>query len=224
MENERELFAAGESEENAAPLQENPSAEQGIEKEEAPDIAKETDESQALESGESDEQKPKQIVFWGPGANVQELSEEEKQRIEAERAEKAKKAKRYTAITTTVALIAAVALVLIVNPTGGGKGILPGCILYELTGIKCTTCGATRAVYCFFTFDFANALKYHALFTVTSPLMVYFYLGYFVNSVAGRRIIPMPKYKDWNLYALFGVLLVFMLVRNLPIMPDFLDY
>ena len=93
---------------------------------------------------------------------------------------------RALAAVAVGALITAIAVVLIVNPTDGG---FPECP-YRKLNFKCTSCGATRAVYYFFTLQFGKAFYYHAYFTLTSPLVAYYIVAIFVNAFACKRVLP----------------------------------
>ncbi len=125
------------------------------------------------------------------------------------------KTKRNAIRWSTVGALAALAALLVavrfVNPTE--HEFFP-CIWRRL-GIKCLTCGATRAAYSLMTFDFYSALRYHAVFTVLSPVFAYVLLALAVDLIAVKRIIPLPTKKWWIYLAVLGVILViFGIVRN----------
>lgn len=125
---------------------------------------------------------------------------------------KSKSVCRALTVTAVIAAVAAVIFVVLRNPTE--NTILP-CMYNKLFHIKCATCGATRAVYYFFTFDFAKAFYYHAYFTVLSPIIGYVLLALAVNGIAYKRIMPLPKRFWWIYPAVFiAGLIIFGVVRN----------
>ncbi len=118
---------------------------------------------------------------------------------------------RAVTIICIGALITAIIGVLILNPT---ENEFYTCWYRENLHIKCLTCGGTRAVYYFFTFQIGKAFYYHAYFTALSPLIGYVIIGLGVNGVVGKRLVPMPKFR-WFYPVLFVVgLVVFGVIRN----------
>ena len=108
------------------------------------------------------------------------------------------------------ALIIAIITVLITNPTDD-EGIR--CAFRKTLHLKCMTCGATRAVYYFFTLQIGKAFYYHAYFTALSPIMAYVAISFSVNVFLGKKVLPL-KLKVWQLIAFAVGLGVFGIVRN----------
>ncbi len=109
------------------------------------------------------------------------------------------------------ALICLITAILLLNPT---ENTLLPCALNKTFGIHCATCGATRAVYYFFTFQFKKAFYYHAYFVTLSPLLAYIITGFCVNVFAGKKVVPFPKPRWYYLVAFFAGLLCFGVLRN----------
>lgn len=109
-------------------------------------------------------------------------------------------------------IVAAFAFVLIRNPYE--NEILP-CWYYTHLGFKCPSCGATRAAYSIATFDFATAFHYHAYYTATAPMLIYFGAALTLWGFTGKAVLPLPK-KTWWIYliAYFSGLTLFGVVRN----------
>ena len=117
---------------------------------------------------------------------------------------------RVFTVISIGALTTAIIAVLILNPTDD-DGIR--CGLRKVFYIKCMTCGATRAVYYFFTLQFGKAFYYHAYFTALSPVMAYVAISFSVNVFLGKKVMPL-KLKWWYLIAFAVGLTVFGIVRN----------
>jgi hypothetical protein len=100
--------------------------------------------------------------------------------------------------------------------------VYPQCLLYNMTGIYCAGCGATRALYALLHGRVLEALHDNALFIAALPLLLYVIGTY---AAAAWRINAWPAINvdasrlTWR--ALFaGVLMIgFMIVRNLPGAP-----
>lgn len=89
-----------------------------------------------------------------------------------------------------------------------------GIFVHDASIFHCPSCGATRAVYCFFRLDFKQAFYYHAYFTVISPVIAYIILCVTVNGFFNKKIIPYPKHYAACLYVLFALWMAFSVARN----------
>ncbi|MBO6262656.1 MAG: DUF2752 domain-containing protein [Clostridia bacterium] len=88
------------------------------------------------------------------------------------------------------------------------------CVFNATAGIHCPTCGATRAVYSMLSGDFKSAFYYHALLTVGCvPAFIVGVLA-LINFTAGKKIIPLPKFRWAYFYAAVGVVAAFTAIRN----------
>lgn len=89
------------------------------------------------------------------------------------------------------------------------------CSALAKTGIKCPTCGLTRAIYSIIIGDFKTAFYYHALFTVGFIPLTVALTGMGLNFYLGKRILPLPKYRWTYFYILLAVVILFTVARNL---------
>ena len=80
------------------------------------------------------------------------------------------------------------------------------CYFHEITGLECTGCGITRAIYSLMHLDFVAAIKYNALFVLSIPL-------YIVISIKEIRD-PDFKIKLVPLLVYVFILLLFTVLRN----------
>lgn len=96
------------------------------------------------------------------------------------------------------------------------------CVIYENTGMFCSSCGATRSVICLLSGDITSALRNNFMVTLAiipaSALMIYLYIG-IIFGYLGR----MPHTVNLGISVLvliFAVLfLVFGIIRNIPVYP-----
>ncbi|MBE5742286.1 MAG: DUF2752 domain-containing protein [Clostridiales bacterium] len=89
------------------------------------------------------------------------------------------------------------------------------CFTNRVSGIKCPSCGLTRAVWCILHWQWEKAFYYHALFTVGIIPFTLCLTGMGVNFYLGKRVLPLPKYRWIYFYLTLGALVVFTVIRNL---------
>lgn len=95
---------------------------------------------------------------------------------------------------------------------------LPICPLYSMTGLACPGCGLTRGFHALFHGDVLAALDYNALIPVFAVALGFFFLSMMSVAVRGRGFavsVLSPKL----LTGVLVLLLVFGVVRNLPVYP-----
>src|SRR5215207_614170 len=128
----------------------------------------------------------------------------------------ASKVERTFAAAGASAMIAGAAAVWYFDPTTAG--FFPVCPLYSMTEFACPGCGLTRGFHALFHGDVLTALDYNALIPVFGAFLGYLVLSMFLVAVRGRGL-TMGKMNGPLLWATFGLLLVFGVLRNLPIYP-----
>lgn len=102
------------------------------------------------------------------------------------------------------------------NPSN--VNFLPVCPLYSMTGFACPGCGLTRGFHALFHGDFLTALDYNALIPGFAVVLGFLFLSMLSVTVRGRGFgISMLSPK--LLTGVLVVLLVFGVVRNLPMYP-----
>lgn len=112
--------------------------------------------------------------------------------------------------------VAGAAAVWYFDPTTAG--FFPVCPLYSMTGLACPGCGLTRAFHALFHGDILTALDYNALIPVFAAFLGYLFLSMLLVAVRGRGL-TMGKMNGPLLWTVFGLLLVFGVLRNLPFYP-----
>ncbi len=115
-----------------------------------------------------------------------------------------------------VAGLGACAYVKMVDPNHSGA--YPQCPTKLLTGIDCPLCGATRAVHSLIDGNLVGAMDHNLLFVLSVPLLVYAFVAW-TSTRMGRPMKPLPVNNPRVLAAVGVVMLIFSVVRNLPMMP-----
>lgn len=110
-----------------------------------------------------------------------------------------------TAAVTVLALAPVLGLLYWVNPAM--SRLFPPCPLHWLTGLHCPGCGTLRAVHLLLHGDVRGALGMNALTVVLLPVL-------------GLLLVrPRWGYTRWAPWVAFGVLVVYGVVRNIPVWP-----
>lgn len=93
------------------------------------------------------------------------------------------------------------------------------CVLHELTGLYCPGCGAGRASYAILHGRFAEAFSFNPLMTVVLPLIVIYVAARVIDWVlTGENHID-SKINVKMLTWLLGIILVYGVIRNIPVFP-----
>ncbi len=125
-------------------------------------------------------------------------------------------AERLTAAAGVVAMAGGSAAVTYFDPTTAG--FFPVCPLYTLTGFACPGCGLTRGFHALFHGDIPTALHFNVLIPVWAAIFGYVFISSVLLAVRGKGL---PMWPTWPrfLWTFMIVLLVFGVVRNIPVYP-----
>ncbi|MEY4386688.1 MAG: hypothetical protein RLY20_1971 [Verrucomicrobiota bacterium] len=112
-----------------------------------------------------------------------------------------------------VALICVLAVLFALNPAH--HAIYPVCYFHRLTGLQCPGCGGLRAVHHLLRGDIVTAFRFNQVVVLAVPVLAW--LG-----VQRWRRGPAPQRPSWTRqmfwgWTILGVLIVFWIVRNLPL-------
>lgn len=97
-------------------------------------------------------------------------------------------------------------------------GFFPQCPLYQAFGINCPGCGLTRGFHALFHGDVLAALHYNAMLPIYGFIFGYLLISMVLVAARGRGL-------SWNrfppalMYGCLVLILVFAVVRNLPVYP-----
>ena len=98
------------------------------------------------------------------------------------------------------------------------SNFFPVCPLYALTGFACPGCGLTRGFHALFHGDISTTLHFNALIPIWAVIFAYVFVSMILLAVRGRGL-PMWPTSPRFLWAFMILLLVFGVLRNLPVYP-----
>ena len=117
-------------------------------------------------------------------------------------------------IKTIVAIVVVAAMVLyfFVNPED--YELIPKCVLKQLTGYDCPSCGAQRAFHAVLHGNFTTAIYYTPFFVISVPyFLLVLYATFFKNIIATQvRKIAIHKYAIYTYIVLY---FAWWIVRNI---------
>ena len=116
----------------------------------------------------------------------------------------------FSVLFAGVILLAAVGLALLYFHRPEGQFFFPRCTFHAATGLLCPGCGGLRATHALLHAEFAEALRCNALLVIGLPTA----LVYGLQRRMGMH--PQGLSSGW-VWFLFGVVVAFGAVRNLPI-------
>lgn len=97
-------------------------------------------------------------------------------------------------------------------------GMIP-CIIYEVTGFYCPGCGAGRACYSILHGQFYQAFCYNPLLIILLPwLALYILISGMQWVIWGRETVSM-RIPVWIPYVVLAIVLLYGIMRNIPIYP-----
>lgn len=123
---------------------------------------------------------------------------------------------RTTAAVGVAAITVGSLVTALFDPTT--HNFFPVCPLYSLTGFACPGCGLTRGFHALFHGDVPTALGYNALIPIWAVVFAYVWISLVLFTIRGRGL-PMWPTRPNFLWAFMITLLVFGLVRNIPVYP-----
>ena len=88
------------------------------------------------------------------------------------------------------------------------------CVIFELTGLYCPGCGATRMFFYLLEFDFYKAFRSNMLLFIFLPFLAVCVIDYVINYVYRKKpLIDKISNKIW--YTLLGIAILFGILRNI---------
>jgi hypothetical protein len=123
---------------------------------------------------------------------------------------------RLTAAGTAIGVAAVTGSVAYFDPST--SHFFPVCPLYSLTGFACPGCGLTRGFHALFHGDVTHALGFNLLSPVWAVIFAYLWISLVVTAVRGKGL-PMWMADPRFLWTFMFILIVFGILRNLPVYP-----
>ena len=100
-----------------------------------------------------------------------------------------------------------------------GQGFYPQCPLYQLTGILCPACGATRAVSALTSGHLGAAVHDNVLLVALVPVLAAVWLGWMLRSAGYSGRLTRLRWPPRMQVVMPVLLVLFGVVRNLPLAP-----
>ena len=122
--------------------------------------------------------------------------------------------KRITLVLAAAFLAAAALLYLYFTGEGEGAGI--PCMFHRITGLYCSGCGSSRALRSILHFDFYQALRYNAIFTVGLPLLGAYFSVLAVSYIRFGKDRISQKIPMKLVWVFIAVALIYGVLRNIP--------
>lgn len=88
------------------------------------------------------------------------------------------------------------------------------CLVYEITGLYCPGCGATRMIISMLHFDFKQAFFYNQLLFVSTPIFIVLFIDYVISNIRGKKELY-KKIPNIVYYIYIALLIIFMIIRNI---------
>jgi hypothetical protein len=111
----------------------------------------------------------------------------------------------------------AAALYLIATTTPTRTSFYPKCMFYQTTGLHCPGCGTGRALHFALNGEFLRAAGFNILTTLLLPVILFFVARKLLDWVSDRP--PRQGVGSRWIWALFVVMVVFWICRNIPAYP-----
>jgi hypothetical protein len=92
------------------------------------------------------------------------------------------------------------------------------CPVKALLGIDCPGCGSLRMLYSLLHGDLGAAVRFNALGLVAVVLLVWAYVAWTYERLAGRRVRSWQHYR-WSAPVASALVLVWFVIRNLDFGP-----
>jgi Protein of unknown function (DUF2752) len=96
--------------------------------------------------------------------------------------------------------------------------VFPPCPLHYFTGLYCPGCGSLRAMHALLHGDLRPAIAMNALTVILLPFIGYGLVSEIYRHLRGRPIVGTRLPANW-IWALFAVIVLFGIARNLPFHP-----
>jgi Protein of unknown function (DUF2752) len=96
--------------------------------------------------------------------------------------------------------------------------VFPPCPLHYFTGLYCPGCGSLRAMHALLHGDLRQALAMNSLTVILLPFIGYGLISEIYRHLWGRPIVGTRLPANW-IWALFAVIVLFGIARNLPFHP-----
>jgi len=99
------------------------------------------------------------------------------------------------------------------------SAFFPRCPFFALTGLLCPGCGSQRAMSALLHGNITEAINYNVLLVISLPLIFYSSYITLLNTFRAKQIIQQVFYSPVFVKIVFGVVVSFGVLRNIPVYP-----
>ena len=124
--------------------------------------------------------------------------------------------RQYLASATCIVGVAGAIVLRVFDPAN--SGVYPPCPLHYLTGLYCPGCGSLRAIHQLLLGNFTNAWALNPLAMTLLPFVFYGLASQALVELRGRGL-PEPILPGFWIRALCGMIVLFGILRNIPLCP-----
>ncbi|MBA5629373.1 DUF2752 domain-containing protein [Moheibacter lacus] len=104
------------------------------------------------------------------------------------------------------------------NPSDHSEPFL-SCPSKSIFGLNCPGCGSQRLIHNLLHLNFSEAFRYNPLLFILLPFVAYISWTMVSNLFFGTKIRVKILYQNWFVYLLFGTIILYGILRNLPWYP-----
>ncbi len=134
------------------------------------------------------------------------------------RARSASVRERLFALTIITTVLSALTYLRLFNPANPATNYYPACPFFSLTGFHCPGCGTLRGLHQLTHGHLLTALDYNALMVLSLPFLAYTFVSFALIAARGRGL-PKPFIQPVFVKALFVIVILFWILRNIPVYP-----
>ncbi|HEY2581863.1 MAG TPA: DUF2752 domain-containing protein [Mucilaginibacter sp.] len=118
-----------------------------------------------------------------------------------------------------MALVIAALVVIYYQFNPAKYGFFPRCPFYTITGFDCPGCGSQRAIYMLLHGNLKQAASYNFLLVISIPFLAVHFCYKLLSFVSQKDIKWDLLYHPLTPKIIFVVVMVFWIVRNVPVYP-----
>lgn len=97
--------------------------------------------------------------------------------------------------------------------------LFPKCPFHSLTGLFCPGCGSQRAISALLHFDLISAMRFNVLLVASLPMIGYSVYASAMNTFTTKVVQQRLFHSVTFIWILAVVVMLFWVLRNLPIYP-----
>jgi|SRR5690606_20574980 len=104
------------------------------------------------------------------------------------------------------------------NPSADSSHFI-SCPSKSILGLNCPGCGSQRLIHNLLHLNFSEAFRYNPLLFLLFPFVIYLVFVFVANLIFGTKYRIKILYKNWFVFLMFSVFLIYGILRNLPFYP-----